>query len=448
MCPQKKIENRSNPEDLVMLRYAPTFRILLAPAALVACQTTVNLTDASAGISTEASSGNTGNNSGDTSTDPSTSGAPETTGAPDGTTGGTTGKPNETTSTSGDSTGKPGETSTTGDTTGKPGDTTTTGDTSGGVDTTSTDGSSTGGDSTTSNGTTGGGNGLDGWTKYREVLIDNGLPTELKDFQVAVDVKYDADMSPDYSDLRFTDASGTEILPYWIEWDTGPVNAYIWVRVPVIAADDITTIRVYYGNPNAASASDGLATFLFFDDFEAPVLDAVKWKTTAPVEVSFGRLLITKGAVYTAKPAESFQGTRLEARLNYKSENASQSTMMASQGQVPGNGLAYAWHANGSCILNDGDKNVFQGAIWSDTNKMLIYGVGAVGGKFYYHTNRTLVPTVADSPLAFPYYISLGHGWGKAADMNNTTDLEADWVLVRRFVKTEPMTFVGGEKTP
>jgi Domain of unknown function (DUF2341). len=34
---------------------------------------------------------------------------------------------------------------------------------------------------------------------------------------------------------------------------------------------------MYYGNPNAQSASDGDATFLFFDDFLGTSLDLDKW---------------------------------------------------------------------------------------------------------------------------------------------------------------------------
>jgi hypothetical protein len=303
-----------------------------------------------------------------------------------------------------------------------------------------------------SSSTTGGGNGdLGDWTKYREVLIDNGLPKEFKDFQVAVNVDYDNDMAPDYADLRFTDATGTIPLPYWIERDTGPVNAFIWVRVPTIAPDDITTIRMYYGNPNAAPGSNGFDTFLFFDDFEGAILDATKWKTTAPVEVTFGQLLVTKGAVYTAKPASAFPDTWAEARMTWHNEggnpNPYPSGLIASQGQAPGPGIKYLNRQNGTAIVFDGQKFLAEQQTQSNPETPMIIGIAADGVDSYFNYNRgnPLIPSAA---LSFTYYLLFGHPFGKTGGMENVVDVDVDWVLVRRFAKTDPATLVGGEKSP
>ena len=70
----------------------------------------------------------------------------------------------------------------------------------------------------------------------------------------------------DGSDVRFTHSDGTTVLKYWVEsWSSASQLAYVWVRVPSLVNGD-TTIYLYYGNAGATSASDGTATFDFFDD--------------------------------------------------------------------------------------------------------------------------------------------------------------------------------------
>ncbi len=71
----------------------------------------------------------------------------------------------------------------------------------------------------------------------------------------------------DGSDIRFRDDTG-QPLPYWIEsWTSS--EAVIWCKVPYIPARRSKDIWIIYGNPAAASASNGDATFKVFDDFES-----------------------------------------------------------------------------------------------------------------------------------------------------------------------------------
>ncbi|MCW7079444.1 MAG: DUF2341 domain-containing protein, partial [Canidatus Methanoxibalbensis ujae] len=78
-------------------------------------------------------------------------------------------------------------------------------------------------------------------------------------------------------DIRFTNEEGN-LLDYWIEeWDAVNETAKVWVKVPSIPANSSVVIYMYYGNPYASSASNGDATFEFFDDFsyKAPVLQKI-----------------------------------------------------------------------------------------------------------------------------------------------------------------------------
>jgi hypothetical protein len=84
-------------------------------------------------------------------------------------------------------------------------------------------------------------------------------------------------------DLRFTN-SGGDALDFWVqtgqdEWDSGNNESYVWVEVDSIPNGTNTTIYMYYGNTSFSSASDGDATFIFFDDFTDASLNATKWST-------------------------------------------------------------------------------------------------------------------------------------------------------------------------
>ena len=67
----------------------------------------------------------------------------------------------------------------------------------------------------------------------------------------------------DGGDLRFSEPDGVTSLPYQIErWDAGAKRAEIWVRVPWVDGNSKTDfIRMYWGNPEAISTSDGKAVF-------------------------------------------------------------------------------------------------------------------------------------------------------------------------------------------
>jgi hypothetical protein len=106
------------------------------------------------------------------------------------------------------------------------------------------------------------------WTRRKQVTITNSNPSSLAGYQTKIDVTYDSDMKSDFSDLRFIDADGATLVPYWIESYVPSTSAAVWVRVPYVPASASTTIFMYYGNPSATSLSNGPATFELFDDFE------------------------------------------------------------------------------------------------------------------------------------------------------------------------------------
>jgi len=108
--------------------------------------------------------------------------------------------------------------------------------------------------------------------KYRRrIIITEQSGSDLTDYQVLIELdSSNFDFSKTQTngeDIRFADANGN-LLPYWIEeWDAVNKRAKVWVKVPTIPANSSVEIWMYYGNPKFPSASDGGATFDFFDDF-------------------------------------------------------------------------------------------------------------------------------------------------------------------------------------
>ncbi len=103
------------------------------------------------------------------------------------------------------------------------------------------------------------------WSRRQAVTISNSGGM-LVDYQVRVVVNYDADMQPDFDDVRFVDSDNLTELSYWRESYTTGSSATFWVKVPNIPSGG-KTIYMYYGNPTAASASDPDSTFIVFLNF-------------------------------------------------------------------------------------------------------------------------------------------------------------------------------------
>ncbi|RLG66798.1 hypothetical protein DRN89_00090, partial [archaeon] len=108
--------------------------------------------------------------------------------------------------------------------------------------------------------------------KYRRAIkITEQSGSDLTDYQVLIELNstnFDfSHAQTNGEDIRFADTDGN-LLSYWIEeWDSVNKKAKVWVKVPSIPANSSVEIWMYYGNPKLTSASDGEATFDFFDDF-------------------------------------------------------------------------------------------------------------------------------------------------------------------------------------
>ena len=110
-----------------------------------------------------------------------------------------------------------------------------------------------------------------GWRYKKEINITENSNSNLTDYQILITLNQSnfnySRANSDGSDIRFTllnETNGNEQkIPYWIEsWNTSG-NSDIWVKVPYIAANDNTTIYLYYGNDQAESESNQTSVFSY-----------------------------------------------------------------------------------------------------------------------------------------------------------------------------------------
>lgn len=119
---------------------------------------------------------------------------------------------------------------------------------------------------------------LSGWEFRKSHSIEGSLGAGY-DYQVKIVVHhgYGVDSTDEvycnefclsnFNDIRFTDNDGITELDYWMEESHISDNATFWIAVQDTLDYD-QSIYVYFGNPDAVSVSDGISTFIFFDDFE------------------------------------------------------------------------------------------------------------------------------------------------------------------------------------
>lgn len=109
-----------------------------------------------------------------------------------------------------------------------------------------------------------------GWAHQRKITIDTtaagaNVAGDVKGFPVPVRLdagNFDfSQAKPGGADIRFDDAAGKP-LPYEIEkWDATAKQAAIWVRTDVKGNNASQAITLKWGNPEAASESDGTKVF-------------------------------------------------------------------------------------------------------------------------------------------------------------------------------------------
>lgn len=148
---------------------------------------------------------------------------------------------------------------------------------------------------------------LTGWSRRKSILIA-GATGAGTNYSVSITVPYDSDMNANFSDIRFTDNDKITLLDHWRESYTASTTSLFWVKV----SDDLGTakyIYMYYGNDEVDTASNGTATFLFYEDWSSQSLDNwINPANQADGQTTFSITDASQGYVahIEADPADSY----------------------------------------------------------------------------------------------------------------------------------------------
>jgi len=106
------------------------------------------------------------------------------------------------------------------------------------------------------------------WSARKQIRVANTNASDVTNAAVQMLVAYDADMQSDFEDIRITADDGLTLLDYWRGSTTAATLAELWVEIPLLESEDVTTLYMYYDNPSATNVSSSSATFVAADDFE------------------------------------------------------------------------------------------------------------------------------------------------------------------------------------
>jgi hypothetical protein len=293
------------------------------------------------------------------------------------------------------------------------------------------------------------------WRYRAPVVINNTLNSNtLKDYQVLVTLDTQTlisqgKMRSDCGDIRVVDDAGNQ-LSYWIEPGTcNTRNTKIWVKVSTIPGGGTITIYIYYGNPNAASMSNGYATFDDFDDFSTNTLGNYVqidrgWMISGGVLVSPPG----GGQGFIYKPENLQRGYALRARIYFSNQPFGDSgagfiwgTEGGSEGSVRGYIANYYYSTQYSHL-----RRYYGYYMWINLAPL---PTGIQG----WHTievriNATTITVVRDNAyidaVARDTYYTTLLGIGFRQKAPNTPAV--DWWALRKYSYPEPTIRVGSEE--
>jgi hypothetical protein len=316
----------------------------------------------------------------------------------------------------------------------------------------------------------------DAWTYRSSVSVSNATGSTLTDFQVKLTVDSDTltgagKLQNDCDDLRFTDSTGVNILPYWIEDSANASDAVtcnaadvdVWVRVTSIPSAG-ATIYMYYGNASATTGSSGASTFPFFDGFTGASLNSTTWATpTGAVSVANGEATITTGAIYTnSSILAGSQNYIYEHRTKWTTTTGSYAGLIIGEDQdiIGGNAgtdklvmlmttsiASYQIQGFGA----DGTTTGYN--ITSATNQYVatastyhVSGFSLDSTNLRFYNNRTQTNSYTGTWSAAPY-LYLGYFYGSTGGTSDIKDMTSDWVIARKYASSVPATAVGSEES-
>jgi hypothetical protein len=305
------------------------------------------------------------------------------------------------------------------------------------------------------------------WKDRRPITINNTNNTDmLYGFQLMLNVTYDSEMIPDFSDLRFIyyNSSSSQYieLPYYIDAKADGMYARVWFKMETIPGAGTTTVYMYYGNAAATSKSNPESVFEFFDDFNGTDVDTNKWTvvSSAGFSVAGGELKGTSTTGCLHSKIYLFSGSVVEARVrgvtyagnshNPISAYTSSSDLVGFYwGYQSGGWTFYSFYLDGFPSANynwrnNDTKAIFQITMNKDGNLDL---VKRDYNSFALLDSWSQFHAMLKKQINGDEFIRIGR---RADDSYQGQTYEAywDWVRLRKFTANEPKCAIGDRELP
>ena len=100
------------------------------------------------------------------------------------------------------------------------------------------------------------------WQHFRDIAINNTGGAALYDLQILINltsVAFPLRANARGAGMRFTDAGGAELAHCFEGWDLANRSWRVWVNLRSVPVGE-STVRMWYGNPNATGSSDAART--------------------------------------------------------------------------------------------------------------------------------------------------------------------------------------------
>jgi hypothetical protein len=249
-----------------------------------------------------------------------------------------------------------------------------------------------------------------------------------------------------FDDIRFTNKDGTTLLDYWIESISGITpnqTATIWIEFDSIDTSP-TTFYMYYGNASASAVSNGANTFSFFEDWSSGTLDGAKWTTPDSYDITGGVISLGSGNTNCLFSQNAFDVTAniIRARSKVSSISIDYSTF---GGFSNAKNMTTAYQSAIMFLSSDLKLlNIQQGTGLSSTDiptvandtDYYVTEITKIGSTNYANAKDTAGAAGASAGLS-TNSVSTANNYLLFCSRTSLT-VYNDWVLVRRYLATEP----------
>lgn len=309
---------------------------------------------------------------------------------------------------------------------------------------------------------------IDEYSYYKEITLTESNGDTLTDFQVPIVVYYgsgsdgtesinsdtmikiylNSHSQTDFDDVRFSSSDDNE-LDYWIQEKDDSNYAIFWVEIDTITANDDTMFHIYYGNATTTTTSNGVNTFPLFDHFDDTSLNATLWNTVGTPSESGTIISLNDADTISSKISFGFGYAVYSSSIADEQDT----TFLSFDEGYPLNIL----RLQNSDLYSNNDFDKFQMVIredgssadtgqdgWNDfRSDYNVYSIRREDGTFVTFTQSD------NSYKVITPYIPNGNCYAYVGvyDSSQESQLDVDWIFVRKWIEDQPASSVGNEQT-